>query len=69
MEGQNKLSSESQMKLKIKEFIEETNELFETKSKQINTLINSIKTDHEQLLSKSKYIWKKKYLFEYYLLI
>jgi len=56
MEGQNKLSSESQMKLKIKEFIEETNELFETKSKQINTLINSIKTDHEQLLSKSKYI-------------
>lgn len=59
MEGQNKLSSESQMKLKIKEFIEETNELFETKSKQINTLINSIKTDHEQLLSKSKYILKK----------
>ena len=56
MEGQNKLSSESQIKLKIKEFIEETNELFETKSKQINTLINSIKTDHEQLLSKSKYI-------------
>ena len=67
MEGQNKLSSESQMKLKIKEFIEETNELFETKSKQINTLINSIKTDHEQLLSKSKY--EKKYLLEYYLLI
>ena len=65
MEGQNKLSSESQMKLKIKEFIEETNELFETKSKQINTLINSIKTDHEQLLSKSKY--EKKYLLEYYL--
>ena len=56
MEGQNKLSSESQIKIKIKEFIEETNELFETKSKQINTLINSIKTDHEQLLSKSKYI-------------
>ena len=56
MEGQNKLSSESQIKLKIKEFIEETNELFESKSKQINTLINSIKTDHEQLLSKSKYI-------------
>jgi len=67
MEGQNKLSSESQMKLKIKEFIEETNELFETKSKQINALINSIKTDHEQLLSKSKY--EKKYLLEYYLLI
>jgi len=65
MEGQNKLSSESQMKLKIKEFIEETNELFETKSKQINALINSIKTDHEQLLSKSKY--EKKYLLEYYL--
>ena len=63
MEGQNKLSSESQIKLKIKEFIEETNELFETKSKQINTLINSIKTDHEQLLSKSKL--EKKYLFEY----
>jgi hypothetical protein len=63
MEGQNKLSSESQIKLKIKEFIEETNELFETKSKQINTLINSIKTDHEQLLSKSKF--EKKYLFEY----
>ena len=58
MEGQNKLSSESQIKLKIKEFIEETNELFETKSKQINTLINSIKTDHEQLLSKSKYMKK-----------
>lgn len=58
MEGQIKLSSENQMKLKIKEFIEETNELFETKSKQINTLINSIKTDHEQLLSKSK----KKYI-------
>ena len=63
MEGQNKLSSESQIKIKIKEFIEETNELFETKSKQINTLINSIKTDHEQLLSKSKF--EKKYLFEY----
>lgn len=63
MEGQNKLSSESQIKLKIKEFIEETNELFETKSKQINTIINSIKTDHEQLLSKSKF--EKKYLFEY----
>jgi hypothetical protein len=63
MEGQNKMSSESQIKIKIKEFIEETNELFETKSKQINTLINSIKTDHEQLLSKSKF--EKKYLFEY----
>ena len=55
MEGQIRLFTESQMKLKIKEFIEETNELFETKSKQINTLINSIKTDHENLLSKSKY--------------
>jgi hypothetical protein len=55
MEGQIRLFTESQMKLKIKEFIEETNELFETKSKQINTLINSIKTDHEHLLSKSKY--------------
>ena len=63
MEGKNKLSSESQIKIKIKEFIEETNELFETKSKQINTIINSIKTDHEQLLSKSKF--EKKYLFEY----
>jgi hypothetical protein len=50
MEGQIRLFTESQMKLKIKEFIEETNELFETKSKQINTLINSIKTDHEHLL-------------------
>ena len=55
MEGQIRLFTESQMKLKIKEFIEATNELFETKSKQINTLINSIKTDHEHLLSKSKY--------------
>lgn len=54
MEGQIKISSENQIKIKIKEFLEETNELFETKSKQINTLINSMRIDHELLFSKSK---------------
>jgi ElaB/YqjD/DUF883 family membrane-anchored ribosome-binding protein len=43
-----------QVKSKIKEFIDETNEIFESKSRQMNTLIQSIKNEHNRLLSKSK---------------
>ena len=56
METQIKLPIERyQMKAKIKEFIDETNEIFEAKSRQMNTLIQSIKSEHNRLLSKSKY--------------
>ena len=52
---QNKQSSEKlQLKSKIKEFIDETNEIFESKVKQMNSIITSIKVDHNRLLSKSK---------------
>jgi ElaB/YqjD/DUF883 family membrane-anchored ribosome-binding protein len=55
MESQIKLSTERyQLKAKIKEFIEETNEIFESKSRQMNSLIHSIKNEHNRLLSKSK---------------
>lgn len=55
MDNQTKLSIEKlPQKLKIKEFIEETNEIFESKIKQMNSIINSIKTEHNRLLSKSK---------------
>ena len=55
MEAQAKLATERiQIKAKIKEFIDETNEIFESKSRQMNTLIQSIKNKHNRLLSKSK---------------
>lgn len=55
MDNQTKLSIEKlPQKSKIKEFIEETNEIFESKIKQMNSIINSIKTEHNRLLSKSK---------------
>lgn len=61
MEAQIKLPSERyHLKAKIKEFIEETNEIFESKSKQINSLIQSIKNEHNRLLSRGK-------LFNHYL--
>ena len=43
-----------QIKSKIKEFIDETNEIFESKVKQMNSIITSIKAEHNRLLSKSK---------------
>ena len=43
-----------QIKSKIKEFIDETNEIFESKVKQMNSIITSIKAEHNKLLSKSK---------------
>ena len=55
METQIKLTTESyQIKAKIKEFIEETNEIFESKSRQMNLIIQSIKNEHTRLLSRSK---------------
>lgn len=47
-------SDKPQIKSKIKEFIEETNDIFETKVKQMNLIITSIKAEHNRLLSKSK---------------
>ena len=47
-------SDRPQIKSKIKEFIEETNDIFETKVKQMNLIITSIKAEHNRLLSKSK---------------
>jgi len=43
-----------QVKSKIKEFIDETNEIFESKIKQMNSIITSIRAEHNKLLSKSK---------------
>jgi hypothetical protein len=55
METQIKLPTERyQMKAKIKEFIEETNEIFDIKSRQMNAIIQSIKNEHNRLLSRSK---------------
>lgn len=55
MESQLKISTEKyQIKAKIKEFIEETNEIFESKIRQMNLIIQSIKNEHNRLLSKSK---------------
>ena len=47
-------SDKFQIKSKIKEFLDETNEIFESKIKQMNSIINSIKVEHSLLLSKSK---------------
>ena len=53
---QNKLNSDKlQIKTRIKEFIDETNEIFESKIKQMNSIISSIKSEHSRLLSKSKH--------------
>ena len=55
MEPQIKLTTERyQIKAKIKEFIDETNEIFESKSRQMNLIIQSIKNEHNRLLSRSK---------------
>ena len=47
-------SDKLQIKSKIKEFLDETNEIFESKLKQMNLIISSIKAEHNKLLSKSK---------------
>ena len=47
-------SDKFQTRSKIKEFIDETEEIFESKIKQINSLINSMKIEHSRFLSKSK---------------
>ena len=47
-------SDKFQTRSKIKEFIDETEEIFESKIKQINSLVNSMKIEHGRLLSKSK---------------
>jgi hypothetical protein len=55
METQMKQSSEKHLiKAKLKEFIEETKEIFEQKAKQINSLIQSMRIEHNRLLSNSK---------------
>ena len=56
MEIQIKQNSEKyQIKAKIKEFIEETNEIFESKARQMNSIIQSLKNDHNRILMKSKF--------------
>ena len=56
MEIQIKQNSENyQIKAKIKEFIEETNEIFESKARQMNSIIQSLKNDHNRILMKSKF--------------
>ena len=47
-------SEKFQTKSKIKEFIDETNEIFESKIKQMNSIVNSMKIEHNRLLAKSK---------------
>lgn len=57
MENQTKQSSEKNLiKAKLKEFIEETKGIFEQKTKQINSLMQSMRIEHNRLLSNSKYI-------------
>ena len=59
METQSKQTSEKNLiKSKMKEFIEETKEIFEQKAKQINSLIQSMRIEHNRLLSNSKLIFK-----------
>ena len=48
------IADKLQVKSKIKEFIDETNEIFESKVKQMNSIITSIRAEHNKLLSKSK---------------
>lgn len=56
MEIQIKQNSEKyQIKAKIKEFIEETNEIFESKARQMNLIIQSLKNDHNRIMLKSKF--------------
>jgi hypothetical protein len=45
---------------------EETNEIFESKARQMNSIIQSIKNEHNRLLSKSKQNFFK--IISYYLL-
>ena len=53
--NQSKQNSEKfQTRAKIKEFIDETNEMFESKIKQMNSIVNSMKIEHSRLMSKSK---------------
>ena len=57
MENHSKQSSEKYLiKAKLKEFIEETKGIFEQKEKQINSLMQSMRIEHNRLLSNSKYI-------------
>ena len=54
MEIQKQNSEKYQIKAKIKEFIEETNEIFESKARQMNSIIQSLKNDHNRIILKSK---------------
>ena len=54
MEIQKQNSEKYQIKAKIKEFIEETNEIFESKVRQMNSIIQSLKNDHNRIILKSK---------------
>ena len=47
-------SEKFQTKSKIKEFIDEINEIFESKIKQMNSIVNSMKMEHSRLMTKSK---------------
>ena len=47
-------SEKLQTRSKIKEFIDETNEIFESKIKQMNSIVNSMKIEHSRLMTKSK---------------
>ena len=44
------------MKSKLKEFIEETKDNIESKSKQINYLVQSMKIENTRILNKCNYI-------------
>ena len=54
MEIQKQNYEKYQIKAKIKEFIEETNEIFESKARQMNSIIQSLKNDHNRIILKSK---------------
>ena len=57
METQARISAEKyHIKSTIKEYIEEVNVIFESKARQMNSIIKSIKLEHNRLLSKSKII-------------
>ena len=56
------------MKLKLKEFIEETKDNIESKSKQISYLVQSMKTENNRILNKCNYIIINNNFYSYFIL-
>ena len=50
------LKKQSFLKLKIREYAEETKQIMNYKIKIINSLISSLKEENEKLVTKSKYL-------------